>query len=136
MAIAAIPRFKNISNTEQFVPNDNGSCTRVPVGKVIKGSYFDYVDSKGVAVCPASKWSRVTDSSYDGDIIYENLGEKGNRLTFVPVPVADHSAGFTGEIAVDVNEDGTLNTIYICWGESGETATPRWVKSTGVTATF
>lgn len=136
MADHLIPRFKNISGVEQFLPSDNGSCMRIPHGKAVKGDYYDTVDSKGVSVCPLTKWSRVTDTSYDADVIYENLSELGNRLTFVPVPTADHDPGYQGQIAVETNDDGTLKTIYICWGASGSTAVARWVKSTGVSATW
>lgn len=129
MADHVIPVYRNDSGIEQFVPNDNGSCTRVPAGKAVKGDYY-------TGKLTAPKWSSKTDGSYDSLIVYENLGELGNRLTFVPVPAADHSAGYQGQIAVETNDDGTLKTIYICWGASGSTAVARWVKSTGVSATW
>lgn len=129
MADHVIPVYRNDSGVEQFVPNDSGACSRIPPGYAVKGDYYT-----GKLTSP--KWSEKTDGSYDSLILYTNLGELGNRLTFVPVPAADHDPGYQGQIAVETNDDGTLKTIYICWGASGSTAVARWVKSTGVSATW
>lgn len=109
MADHVIPVYRNDSGIEQFVPNDNGSCSRVPPGKAVKGDYYT-----GKLASPA--WSSKTDGSYDSLIVYENLGELGNRLTFVPVPAASYSLGSQGQVAVKTTDAGAIDTIYVCWG--------------------
>ena len=111
MATVTTPAFLyNGPALEAFVPTDSGATVRCPKGKYVAGAYYD-----GVLTSPS--WTKVADVSTITDptlIVYENMGELGNKLVFVPVPEADDSAGNAGDIAVVTDSVTGITGLYLC----------------------
>lgn len=126
MANATTPAFKyNGPAIEAFVPTDSGATIRCPKGMHVVGSYYS-----GVLIEPS--WTTVADAA-DVDsslIVYENMGELGNKLVFVPVPAASDATGNAGDVAVTVDSvSGAITSLYLCitTGVYGERPTPEWM---------
>jgi hypothetical protein len=111
MANETTPAFKYVGVAiEAFVPTDSGATVRVPKGKYVVGSYY-------TGLLAAPEWLVVADASgvSAGDIVYENMGELGNKLVFVPVPTLANDPGNAGDIAV-IKDSVThaITTVFLC----------------------
>lgn len=111
MATVLTPAFMyNGPAPEAFVPSDSGATVRCPKGKYVVGSYYS-----GVLTAPS--WTIVADASGITDptlIVYENMGELGNKLVFVPIPEAADSTGNAGDIAVEQDSVLGITKLYLC----------------------
>lgn len=129
MATVTTPAFLyNGPSIEAFVPTDSGATIRCPKGKYVVGSYYD-----GVLASPS--WTKVADASgVDASlVVYENMGELGNKLVFVPIPAAADSTGNAGDVAVTVDSVTGITAIYLCTvtgtndGVTVSTPAPEWI---------
>ena len=111
MATVTTPAFMyNGPAPEAFVPSDSGATIRCPRNKYVVGSYYT-----GVLTAPS--WTIVADASSITDptlIVYENMGELGNKLVFVPVPDAADATGNAGDVAVVTDSDLGITKLYLC----------------------
>lgn len=110
MATVTTPAFMyNGPAPEAFVPSDSGATVRCPRNKYVVGSYYT-----GVLTAPS--WTVVADASGVDSalIVYENMGELGNKLVFVPVPTAADSTGNAGDVAVVVDSVTGITKLYLC----------------------
>lgn len=132
MANSTTPAFKyNGPAIEAFVPTDSGSTIRVPKDKYVAGSYYN-----GNLTAPS--WTKIADASTldPNDIVYENMGELGNKLVFVPVPAAVDAAGSAGDIAVTFDSvSGDINALYLCLVTGTPLTTPpsNWLYAAPTT---
>lgn len=122
MATVTTPAFLyNGPAAEAFVPTDSGATIRCPKGKYVAGSYYD-----GILTSPS--WTKVADVSTITNaetlVVYENMGELGNKLVFVPIPEASDSAGNAGDIAVDVDTVTGITKLYLCIVTGTPTSNP------------
>ena len=121
MATITTPAFRyNGPALEAFVPTDSGATIRCPKGKYVAGSYYT-----GILTAPS--WTTVADASTITDptlIVYENMGELGNKLVFFSVPEASDSAGNAGDIAVVVDSVTGITKLYLCLVTGTPTSTP------------
>lgn len=111
MATVTTPAFLyNGPAAEAFVPTDSGATIRCPRGKYVAGSYYT-----GILTAPS--WTTVADVTTIADptlIVYENMGELGNKLVFVPVPEASRADGNAGDIAIVTDSDLGITKLYLC----------------------
>ena len=112
MANTTTPAFMyNGPAPEAFVPSDSGATVRCPKGKYVVGTYYT-----GILTAPS--WTVIPDATAITDptlIVYENMGELGNKIVFVPVPAGWNSAGNAGDIAVTFDSvSGEINFLWIC----------------------
>lgn len=105
---------------EAFVPSDSGATIRCPKGRYVVGEYYT-----GILTAPS--WT-VVDAATITDptlIVYENMGELGNKLVFVPVPAAADATGNAGDIAVTFDAvSGEISSLYLCTVTGTPTSTP------------
>jgi hypothetical protein len=111
MANEATPAFKYVGVAiEAFVPTDSGATVRCPKNKYVVGSYY-------TGVLTAPEWLVLADASTltSDQIVYENMGELGNKIVFVPVPLGATAPGNAGDIAV-VKDSVThaITALYLC----------------------
>jgi hypothetical protein len=121
MATVTTPAFLyNGPAAEAFVPTDSGATIRCPKGKYVAGSYYT-----GILTTPS--WTTVADVTTIADptlIVYENMGELGNKLVFVPVPATSDAAGNAGDIAIVADSVTGITKLYLCTvtGADGDAA--------------